>query len=85
MELKSGNLPLQGKACMKTAKVLIDPDKTSSPQKEKVSEIVAVLVNSPVTFVFQSNRYVPRKGRDFITTKEDLKAFLRVNFVVTFN
>ena len=59
MELKSGNLPLQGKACMKTAKVLIDPDKTSSPQKEKVSEIVAVLVNSPDTFVFQSNRYVP--------------------------
>lgn len=85
MELKSGNLPLQGKACMKTAKVLIDPDKTSSPQKEKVSEIVAVLVNSPDTFVFQSNRYVPRKGRNFITTKEDLKAFLRVNFVVTFN
>ena len=64
-----------------------DLNETVSPIKifSLVTGPEVLLVDSEVLIVEQSNLYAHQNGRNFTITKEELKAFLGINFVVAIN
>ena len=64
-----------------------DLNETVSPIKifSLVTGPEVLLVDSEVLIVEQSNLYAHQNGRNFTITKEELKAFLGINFVIAIN
>ena len=63
----------------------IEPNLNETVSPIKISSLVTGLEELLELIVEQSNLYAHQNGRNFTVTKEELKAFLGINFVMAIN
>ena len=69
--------------CTLEAEVLINLDPRSTPFY--IFQTVARMNELLETIVTETNRYATQKGRNFEITEDEMKAFLRINFIMDIN
>ena len=71
------------KECTLEAEVLVDLDHGSTPCD--IFETVTGMNELLEIIVTETNRYTTQKGHNFETTKDEMKAFLGINFIMGIN
>ena len=75
--------PMTKKECTLQAEVLVDLDRGSThfdifQTATGMNELLEIIVT-------ETNRYATQKGCNFETTEDEMKAFLRINFIMGIN